>query len=202
MQVYWVTHDYLVNWILKNNILELIFIDSVHPELIRRSFNIVSMLAKEDKIDKVYLEIIWNNATTSHEEIVRATLELIQRLAADLNMKCLQFMFQKVKEVPNVEYTELMIDFLKDYTLSAMNNYSTREKEGTGNIFQDAYKWLQTKKNTSDRHKYFSIDKFWDIANDDLVTKKNIKEMATNSLIEILGSPNCLIDSKIYFLNL
>lgn len=93
-----------------------------------------------------------------------------------------------------------MIDFLRDYTFSAMGNYMTREREGTGNIFQDAYKWLQTKKTPSDKHKYFSVDKFWDIANDDLVTKQDIKEKALNYLIEILGSANCNIDSKIYFL--
>lgn len=170
--------------------MEMIFINSVHPELIRRSFHIVNMLAKEEKVDKTYLEIIWNNTRTSHEETVRVTLELIQKLAANLNMKCLQFIFKQVKEIPNTEYNDLLIDFLRDYTFSAMSNYMTREREGSGNIFQDAYKWLQTKKTTSDNQKYFSIDKFWDIANDDLVTKKDIKLKALGCLVEILGSAN------------
>ena len=200
-EVYWITYDYLISWISKNGIKEMIFINSVHPELIRRSYNIINMLAKEEKLDNEYLEIIWNNTRTSHEETVRATLELIQKVAENLNMKWLQFIFKKVKEIPNNEYNEIMIDFLRDYTFSAMNNYTTREREGSGNIFQDAYKWLQTKKNISDKHKYFSIDKFWDIANDDLVTKQDIKDKALNYLIEILGSANCNIDSKIYFLN-
>lgn len=83
-----------------------------------------------------------------------------------------------------------MIDFLRDYTLSAIKNYATREREGTGNLIQDAYKWLQTKNSKADRLKYFNLDKFWDIANDNTVVSKAIKEKAINSLIDILGSPD------------
>lgn len=161
------------------------------------------MLAKEDKIDKNYLEIIWNNARGTHEETLRATLELIQKLAADLNMGCLQLVFKKVNEIPNSEYDEVMIDFLRDYTMSAMMNYSNREREGSGNIFQDAYKWLQTKKTTTwDRHKYFNLDKFWNIASDESISNEYLKEKALGCLIEILGAPECLIESKIHYLTL
>lgn len=202
IQVFWLTYDYLISWVLNNDILEMIFIDSVHPELIRRSFPIVSMLAKAEKIDKAYVEMIWDNARDTHEDTARATFELIQKLAEYLNMGCLQFMFKKVNEIPNPEYDEIMIDFLKDYTLSAMNNYSNREREGSGNIFQDAVKWLSTKGKNTDNKKYFNLDKFWDLANDDKVTKKNIKEKAIKSMIEILGSPNCMLESKVHYLNL
>ena len=188
-EMFWITYDYFISWILKNHVLETIFINSVHPELIRRSFDVVSMLAKEDKIDKAYLEIIWNNAQDSHEETVRATLELIQKITLNLNMNCLQFMFKKVNEIPNDEYDEMLISFLKEYTVNAMMNYVTRDREGYGNIFHDAYRWLQAKKNNMERLKYFNLDKFWTIANDSLVIKTNIKEIAVKSLIEILDSP-------------
>jgi hypothetical protein len=85
-EVYWLTYDYFIRWVLKNEIVDTIFIDSVHPELIRRSYPILSMLAREDKLDKAYLEVIWQNARDNHEDTVRATLELIQKLAAYLNM--------------------------------------------------------------------------------------------------------------------
>ena len=202
LEVYWITYDYLVSWVLNNEILETIFIESIHPEMIRRSYPIVSMLVREDKLNKVYLEIIWNNARDAHEDTVRATLELIQKLAAYLNMGSLQFVFKKVNEISNTDYDEFLLDFLKDYTFSAMKNYSHREREGSGNILQDAYKWLQTRKNSSERLKYFNLDKFWDIANDDQVTKTDIKEKAIRCLIEILGSPDCLIASKIHYLDL
>ena len=148
----------------------------------------------------MYLEIIWNNIKGAHEDTTRETLELMQKIAVYLNMNCLQFVFKKVNEIPNTDYNEILIDFLKDYTLSAMSNYTNREREGSGNIFQDAYKWLQMKKSNSDQLKYFNLDKFWDIANDDSVTKLEIKEKAINSLIEILGSPYCQIRSKVNYL--
>ena len=102
-------------------------------------------------------------------------------------------------QYPNPDYDEIMIDFLRDYTLSAMTNYSTREREGSGNIFQDAMKWIKIKKKV-DRLKYFNLDKFWDIANDDAVTNQDIKDKAINSLIEILGSEDCQISSKVEYL--
>lgn len=86
IDICWLTYEYFITWVIKNEVLEMIFMDSVHPELIRRSFDIVRMLAKEDKMDKVYLDLIWNNANGAHEDTVRATLDLIQKLALDLNM--------------------------------------------------------------------------------------------------------------------
>jgi len=59
----------------------MIFIESVHSELIRRSFPILEVLAENNKLDKAYLEIIWMNARDTHEDTARATLEAIEKIA-------------------------------------------------------------------------------------------------------------------------
>jgi len=78
--------DMVVKWILKNDFLDLIFIDYVHPELISRSFPLLELLAERNKLEKEYLEIIWMNARDSHEDTSMATLELLQKLASSLSL--------------------------------------------------------------------------------------------------------------------
>lgn len=198
----WLTHEYFVGWVIKNEILETIFMDSAHPELIRRSFDFVHMLATLGKIDQKYIEILWNNVRGTHEETARATLDLLLKIVINLNLNWVSFIFKKVNEVPNTEYDEIMMQFLREYTQKAMIMYDNRESEGSGNIFQDAYKWLQQKKTKNDRIKYFNLDKFWDIANDELVTKSNIKQMAKESLIQLLKHFSWPLDLKVHYLNL
>ena len=78
--------DMVVKWILKNDFLDLIFIDYVHPELISRSFPLLELLAERNKLEKEYLEIIWMNARDSHEDTSMVTLELLQKLASSLSL--------------------------------------------------------------------------------------------------------------------
>ena len=62
--------------------MEFIFIDNPHVELIKRSSEILKLLANDEKyFSPEIIEMLWSCCREKHEDIVRATLDLIQDLA-------------------------------------------------------------------------------------------------------------------------
>lgn len=201
-KVHWLTYDYLVNWIIDNEIFDVIFIDSVHPEMISRSNRVVSILAKNDRLILEDLEIIWNNTQEVHEDTRRATLDMIHEISVIFSRTSLQFIFKKINEIDNSNYDVTLIKFLEKYIISAMGNSHFQNLNSTGNIFKDSINWIQNKKGNKGAQKFFNLDKFWDIANDENVTDTEIKQSAMDSLISIFDSVPCPINYKIQYLNL
>ena len=92
----------------------------------------LKLLAKESKLSKQHLEILWSNCIARHEEIERATLEVVQDLASELPLDQLEFLCLKVNSVPLKEYNEKMVHFLKKFTLGCMTNVATERPESGG----------------------------------------------------------------------
>jgi hypothetical protein len=104
-------------------------------------------MAENGKLSWVLIEIIWENSRGKHEDIVRATLEILQKLSLILKLECLQLLFKKVNSIPNSEFNEILINFLKGYTKSAMLNFAKVKAEGSGSIITDTMNFFTSKKN-------------------------------------------------------
>lgn len=70
------------SWIQQTQILEYIYIENPHAELIKRSLELTYLRAidKENPLQDHLIEAIWKCATEKHEEIMRATLQTIEHL--------------------------------------------------------------------------------------------------------------------------
>ena len=80
--------DRYAKWIIDQKILEFIFVENPHVELIKRSTEILRLLALDEKLMTAdIIEMLWSCCKEKHEEIVRATLELIKDLAEILPLE-------------------------------------------------------------------------------------------------------------------
>jgi hypothetical protein len=70
------------NWILENKVIEFIFEENPHSELIKRSSCILYLLVQElETFPESMIQMIWNCCLPEkHEDIVRNTFELITEL--------------------------------------------------------------------------------------------------------------------------
>jgi len=60
---------------------------------------------------------------------------------------------------------------------------------------------MQPKKAKNDHLKYYNIEKFWDLANNDSLADE-IRERSFSALVRILSLTNCRIEDKVYYLSL
>jgi hypothetical protein len=65
-------------WIINEKIVQFIFVENPHVELIKRSLEILKLLAfQEQYFSAEIVEMLWVCASEKHEDIIRATLDII-----------------------------------------------------------------------------------------------------------------------------
>jgi len=87
--------------------------------MIKRSDKMLQFLATNDSLDEEDLELVWKCQEGKHEEAVRIVYEAITAVAGYLTVDQIQYLFSKIKQIPSKDYSELTINFIKDFTESA-----------------------------------------------------------------------------------
>lgn len=72
--------------------------------------------------------MMWVCCREKHEDIIRATFDLVQDLAYSLPIERLAQLFLRISTIKESDYDEKTIIFLKNYTLSAMKNIKSSKK--------------------------------------------------------------------------
>jgi hypothetical protein len=198
-------------WILANKVIEFIFKENAHQELIKRSQSILYILAQDtETLPESTVNLIWQCCQTDkHEDIVRVTYELVTDLAAILPRPRLLNLNQLIQKIPISQIDEKTVLFIKDFTLNTLMNLrqnpvrvstssssGARRQEGTGRkrgamvVESSPAEVAQSPTPTSDPDEgYFDLDVLWNIARDsNKVTPNKTKELALSSLIEVISA--------------
>ena len=110
-------------WIMQTNILEYIYIENPHSELIKRSLELIYLRAiyKENPLQDSVIEAIWKSATEKYEDIIRASLTIIEEMVPYLSIEKLAKFYSFISMLPDSLYDEMRVDFLEKYTLGALS---------------------------------------------------------------------------------
>lgn len=115
-----ISREELKEWILKNNLIELVVNDRPHVELIKRSSTIFKFLAQCHALNTSFLDILWRSMEGKHDSYIRATYNCIMEFASFLNEDLHDFMYQKIKSVPIEKYDESFLLLVRDFTTVAL----------------------------------------------------------------------------------
>ena len=66
------------------------------------------------------IDMIWNCQQGKHEETVRVVYALINEVVPHLPEPLLDNLFAKISSVPQDQYQEMYLDFLKEFTIRAL----------------------------------------------------------------------------------
>jgi hypothetical protein len=80
------------------------------------------LACNEGYFSQEIVEMLWVCASEKHEDITRATLELIQDLAQFMPLERLAQFSMKLKVIKESDFDEKLVNFLKQFTLNAMKN--------------------------------------------------------------------------------
>ena len=72
--------------------------------------------------------MLWTCASEKHEDIVRATLDIVQDLALIMPLERLGQFAMKLKSLKENEFDEKLVVFLKNFTLNTMKNINKLRK--------------------------------------------------------------------------
>jgi hypothetical protein len=81
------------------------------------------MAISDESFPEELLTLIWSCCSAEkHEDIVRATYELIVELAGILSISRLQSLYQRVSSIDLNHIDDKKVIFLKDYTINTLLN--------------------------------------------------------------------------------
>lgn len=77
--------EFLSDWIIKNNIIDIILGENAHDEIIKRSNPLWTLLIKTKKLSDEYIKKLWNCTQEKHEAIVYVVYDLIIELSHEFS---------------------------------------------------------------------------------------------------------------------
>ena len=78
-QTHYLTPELMLDWLKRNSVLEVIFGDNAHTEIVKRANVLLQFYAKQSKghLDQEIVELTWRCQEGKHEEMVRCIQKLI-----------------------------------------------------------------------------------------------------------------------------
>ena len=159
----WLNFEKYSQWITSEKIIDFIFMENPHVELIKRSTEIMRLLAMDERyFSSEIIEMLWICASEKHEDIVRATLDLVQDLASIMPLERLGQFSIKLRTFKENDFDEKLVIFLKNFTLNSMKNIRAIKKgDGKSGLMGNI---LSKKKEVKiDESKYIDLALFWQI---------------------------------------
>jgi len=91
----------------------MMFGESLHPEVIKKSKELLEFLYQNDRIGEEQLNLMWDCAMQKHEVYKVAILKALIFLASIVRSQELQIIFEKVRALPPNQMDKFMMLLLK-----------------------------------------------------------------------------------------
>ncbi|CAG9332998.1 unnamed protein product [Blepharisma stoltei] len=117
----WLTTQRLLQWIDNHNLFELIFGPSSHPQLVKRSADIIRFLYSNSRFSRDHIDLIWNSASSKHEAEREALMTLIQDIVPCLSAQDLHYFFMKLYLLPYAEIDSQVLSLIKSFVRQMSN---------------------------------------------------------------------------------
>lgn len=101
----WLTIKTLVEWIRQSAILQHLFGDSTHPQLLKNCGKVMRFLAQHEGLDVSDVQLIWKCGSSSYESVANDSLnvffDIVGFLPADLIEPIIQLLYNTVQQTLN-----------------------------------------------------------------------------------------------------
>lgn len=167
-----VTPEKLAEWLADSKILEYIYKEAKHPELISRSTELLSHLATYDRLTKEIIEMLWDTCIheNKHEAVAEATITVIASLAKILNEDMLKSFIEQIASLP-ISILGDYINIFKMFYHNCLTNLKVRH----GNT--NAQKKIS---------KLVDLNIIWLAIQDETELSQKSKTAALDTLIELM----------------
>ncbi|KAJ3438455.1 ubiquitin carboxyl-terminal hydrolase faf-x-related [Anaeramoeba flamelloides] len=170
------TSETLAKWIKENEIIELLFGNRSHPELIKNSLPILKILSRRDLIEKQHINLIWS-VSTHHTTMTESIYNFLATLWEYLSAEILEYCFvEKIDKI--IEWNKQSNSLICSLTLAT----------------------LAKKKNKEIKKLFYKVlGKFWELfVNEEI--KHEIKIELLTNMKEMLNNRSFDYGSKIYIM--
>jgi hypothetical protein len=140
----WLQVGTYLEWCSKNQVLEDCYGKNSHPELMKRSVDLLKFLAEQNKLDKAHIDLIWGALTRAIKNNDDGTLKILYKVLEDvawqLEQSLVDYLFEKLRQIPLAEYMSATVNLIKEmarWTYKGGPGAVPKAMEMLWNVFQD-----------------------------------------------------------------
>ena len=171
----YITAEIFLKWISENEVMKSVLGDSMHVEIIKRSHDIIKFMLKKQHKTLELLAEIWKACEGKHDSIVKVIFDLIVEISDQLPAEGIQFILQKIKEIPIEQHNELTLELIKGFT------------ENIARTLNSTIKYDQIQLENPQNDYLYGIKLLWDLMLDSSPLSNNLVENALNYLKSIIS---------------
>jgi hypothetical protein len=120
-------------WLVNSKIVEILFGESLHQDLIAKSDLILCYLAHRRLLTDKHIELLWSCSRGLHEAVVRVLHLLILVLVPFLEPSLRMHLFSLISLTPQKDYTEQTLQLIKSYTVQALSSFREEANKNNSN---------------------------------------------------------------------
>jgi hypothetical protein len=115
--------NFLEDWLLENRVVEIMFGESMHTELVSRCDVVLMFLALRGALLPRHLCLIWKSCLGSHEAVARVVHPLLLDVIPVLSPTLRTSLFSEICSLPFHKYTAQTLHLIKEFTVRALKAY-------------------------------------------------------------------------------
>lgn len=203
--VKYLTAEYVVDWILRHDVVHRMLGKDSHEQLVRKTAQVLKFLAQQKKIDTAHLELLWNAHAGAPEATVRVLQDTVTDLAQELSREHLDFLFERIKQKPLNRYKDYDLSFVKQFTVAALRAIARRptaaaasaagEEDHDVDVDVALVPALQELRMSSKN--FYGLDIFWQAVLDETISAE-LRSQAFDILRELLRKPSLADQREVY----
>jgi ubiquitin C-terminal hydrolase len=161
--------DVLVEWIQQEKVVELIFGEALHDQLVRRCVEVLIFLAMRGQMDSRLLSLMWRASLDKHESVKQAIYGTLVELTAHLPLPLLDELYGYIRSIPHADYTAHTLTLLRGFAVAGISSLH--------NCHAD--------------RRWYGLEELWDLMADSSPVSPELRHMAAGFLADLLTWVHC-----------
>ena len=171
----WTTPDVLVAWVQREQLVDLIFGEGLHDQIVRRCPDVLRFLALRDAFDSRLLDFVWRASLDKHESVKQAIYFALVEITVSLPLALLDALYSHIRSVPHAEYTQQTVTLLRGFSVCA----------------------LQSPCNAPKSRRWYGLEEFWQLMQSSQVSH-DLRMHCLGVLGEMLTWQHCAAQRAIF----
>ena len=184
------TPELYIQWIVEKNIIELIYDKYNHPELLKRSLDILKFIGSNGKIPKSIIDTIWNACKEKSEDVVITIYENIVELGPYLDIQTAEYFFSKFVTISLDDFDEETIRLIGMFTLNSIDvmfpDHNRYYNENNSQISDENFHSNSNVGFRNDKLQLLGIPLLYELILDSSSLNRDLSEKAILILIKIV----------------
>jgi len=168
----WLDVHAVIQWLLDRRLVELIFGENIHVQLVKRAGDILRFMALHGALTDEHVALIWDATQGKHESVSHAIYSVIVELALQLSAPQLAMIEARIRAIPLEDFDKHLILLLRGFSHNALSSHANQQ------VPMEERRW-------------YGLDLLWTLAQDSSPLPLELRQLAYTYTADLVTWQAC-----------